>query len=51
LLADQELIGFARRGDSDDQAVQRAGSAKVTTKPNQRREPEKASTPPHRDGN
>lgn len=32
LLADQELIGFARRRGSDDQSIQRASSAKVLVK-------------------
>jgi hypothetical protein len=52
LLADQELIGFARRSDSDDQAVQRAGSAKVFSKPRLRQELEMEvpSRPPRRDG-
>jgi hypothetical protein len=52
LLADRELIGFARRHDTDGQVVQRASSAKVTEKARLREEPEQAAAtrPPRRDG-
>jgi hypothetical protein len=51
LLADRELIGFARRHHSDDQVIQRASSAKVFEKGRLRKELEieAPSRPPRRD--
>jgi len=40
VLADQELIGFARRDGGEDQALQRASSAKVLLKGALRDKPE-----------
>jgi hypothetical protein len=43
LLAEHELIGFARRRDGDGQVIQRASSAKVTEKSRLREDPEQAA--------
>jgi len=43
LLAGQELIGFARRKQGNDQAIQRASSAKVYLKSLQRTEAERVA--------
>lgn len=49
LLADRELIGFARRDGDDDRVVERASSAKVLAKGALRDKPEKPVAPPDKD--